>query len=496
MTDSKRSTKFETVVGGYTSEYLTQRFTERTFGLFNDSDQLVQLAEKWTKLSNTLIEKSNGCSYMGNEITQGHMFEQLEVIKFNLNALKKDSDLLAKTTVGMGHPHAPADIVIIKDEAIVKEIQAKSCKTANLSANTLSKPKYDSMDKLLPVEQGDEARKYLEEKIQTNPNSSRAASFKDSEKNLQDRLNHEDVSSTGTTREEAINATDVNVTKQVADEFKFKSALTDMHESGKRAGNVGALLTGGISTATGLYSLHKGDIEVGELVSRVAVDSAKGYATGYVVTAMSKGLTHTATYHLGESAARLFSRSNAPVAMATGVVNASKSLIAYLNSEIDDEKLLEEISLTAITGTSSFYYSALGQIAIPIPVVGAMVGAGVGYFIGNMLHQSGLIALGDSKVVKEAKERRYAVQAMCLAAIPEIQKNRLELENYLDSYFSQRENEFLESFAMLDNSLLSWNPDEFVSGLERINNQFGKSLQFKSFDEFDELMNSDETFEF
>jgi hypothetical protein len=492
MNNSDKDSKFDAIAGGYISNHLTQRFTERTFNIFNDSDRLVTIA-------NDLKKKVS-------EIAQGHTFEQLEVIKFNFDALKKDSDLFAKTTdafnkddlIALGYKKNDpvVDIVIMQGKNKVREIQAKSYQTANLSANELSKPQYDSVGKLLPVDQGSDAIKYLDQKIETNPNSSRAGSFKDTKSNLQPKLNHGGVGSEGTTRQEAINATDVKVAEKIAGEFKLKSALTDRHESGKRAGNVGALMTGGISAVTGFYSMSQGDIEIGELTSRIAVNSAKGYATGYVVTAMSKGITHSTTHFLGESVARSFSRSNAPVAIAAGVVNVSKSLISYMNGDIDSEKLLEEVSHTAITSTSSFYYGALGQVAIPIPVVGAFVGAGVGYFIGNMLHQSGLIALGDSQVVKEAKERRYVVQAICLAAIKEIRKNRIELESYLEAYFSQRKNEFSESFGMLDDSLYDWNPDAFVAGLERINNQFGTSLQFKSFVEFDDFMNSDEVFEF
>ncbi|MFM8342380.1 MAG: hypothetical protein ACKN9F_09205 [Methylomonas sp.] len=489
MSKSIRNKKFVSIAGGYISENITQRFTDRTIDIFQDTDRLTELANNW----------SNGAK----DKVQGRMFEQLEVVKFNFDALKKDSDLFAKTTDSMGLPHDKVDIVIKRGKETLREVQAKSYQTANLSANALSMPdknstvcKYDSMGRLLPIEQGEDALKYLDQKIETNPDGFRVERFKNTKNNLQNKLNHEGISSTGTTRQEAIAATDINAAEKIADEFKVKSALTDMHESGIRAGNVGALLAGSTSTVTGLYSLHKGDIEAGELLTRVAVDSAKGYATGYVVTAMSKGLTHSTTYFLGESVARTFARSNAPVAIASGVVNASKSFISYINGDIDSEQLLDEVSHTAITSTSSFYYGALGQVAIPIPVVGAVIGAGVGYFIGNMLHQSGLIALGDSRVVKEAKERRYAVQAMCLAAIPEIQKHRLELENYLDSYFSERKNEFLASFNILDHSLYNWNPDEFVSGLERINNQFGTSLQFKSFSEFNALMISDEVFEF
>ena len=480
MVKSDRDTKVDAIIGGYLSADITQRFTERTLGIFNDANQLKQLAEKW---KNVAADKS-----------QGHIFEQLEVIKFNFDALKKDSDLFAKTTASMGMPHDKVDIVIKRGEEIVREVQAKSCNSAARSAFALSDAEYKEMQRLAPSDQTEKIKELLRKRIDSG--TLKAEDYEQTLRNIEESLKHENVSSSGTTYQEALDATDAKAAQDMADKFKLKSALTDMHESGKRAGNVGALLTGSISAATGIYSLHKGEIEVGELLSRVAVDSAKGYATGYVVTAMSKGITHSTTYFLGESVARSFARSNAPVAIAAGVVNASKSFVSYMNGDIDGEQLLDEISHTAITSTSSFYYGALGQIAIPIPVVGALVGAGVGYFIGNMLHQSGLVALGDSRIVKEAKDRRYAIQAMCLAVIPEIQKNRLELENYLESYFLQRKNEFLVSFSVLDDSLCSWNPDRFVFGLEKINNQFGTSLQFKSFTEFDLFMNSNEAFEF
>ncbi|ASF45223.1 hypothetical protein [Methylovulum psychrotolerans] len=440
----------------------------------------MQFADKW---KNVAADKA-----------QGHMFEQLEVLKFNFDALKKDSDLFARTTASMGFPTDPVDIVIKSGQKTLREVQAKSCNNSASSAFALSQDKYKEMARLAPSDQVEKIDELLKKRIETG--TLKAEDYEQTRRNLQKSLQHDDVSSSGTTYSEALESTKIEVAKDIAKDFKLKSALTDMHESGKRAGNVGAAITGGFSAVTGLYSMSKGDIEIGEFTSRVAVDAAKGYATGYVVTAMSKGITHTTTYFLGESVARSFSRSNAPAAIAAGVVNISKSFISYINGDIDNEQLLAEISHNAITSTSSFYCGALGQAAIPIPVIGALIGAGVGYFFGNMLHQSGLIALGDSQIVKEAKERRYVVQAMCIAAIAESKKNRAELENYLDIYFSQRKNEFSESFDVLDGSLCDWNPDSFILGLERINNQFGTSLQFKSFIEFNDFMNSDEAFEF
>lgn len=480
MLESNRDKKPAAIVGGYLSAYATQRFTERTFDIFNDADQLVQLAEQW---KNVAADKA-----------QGHMFEQLEVIKFNLDALKKDSDLYAKTTASMGMPHDKVDIVIKRGQEVLREVQAKSCNSTARSAWALSDAEYAEMQRIAPSDQIAKIQELLKKRIASG--TLKAEDYEQTLRNIKQSLRHENVASPGTTHKEAVGATNVNTAMEEATKTKLQSALIDMHKSGKQAGNIGALITGGISTATGIYSWHKGEMEVGEVVSRVAIDSAKGYATGYAVTAMSKGIIHTTTHFLGQNAARALARSNAPVAIAAGIVNTSKSMVSYINGDINSEQLLEEVSHTAITSTSSFYCSAIGQAAIPIPVVGALMGAGVGYFVGNMLHQSGLIALGDSKAVKMAKERRNAIQAMCLATIPEMQRNRLELERHLEAYFAKRKHEFLAAFSILDNALYNWNPDEFVLGLERINNQFGASLQFKTFNEFDRFMQSAAAFDF
>ena len=147
------------------------------------------------------------------------------------------------------------------------------------------------------------------------------------------------------------------------------------------------------------------------------------------------------------------------------------------------------------SGATTFFFQNV-LTAVAMAFVGALIGSGVGYFIGDMLHQSSLIALGDSQAVKVAKERRKAIEAMCLTMIPIIQENRAELEKNINEHFSARKEIFSEAFNVLDESLGEWNPDTFVLGLESINNQFGATLQFKNFDEFDTFMNSDEVFQF
>ncbi len=169
-----------------------------------------------------------------------------------------------------------------------------------------------------------------------------------------------------------------------------------------------------------------------------------------------------------------------PIRGVMNVNETSKHLYAYMRGDIKSEKLLKEINNLGVTTVSTVLYAGLGQIAIPIPIVGAFIGAIVGSVIGNLLTQSGLIALGDSDIVKISKERRKKIEYMCDLLIPQIEKSRLELERYIDKYFSDRKEIFENSFNTIELSLHSNNSEQLYSSLNTINNQFGKSIRFKN----------------
>ena len=85
---------------------------------------------------------------------------------------------------------------------------------------------------------------------------------------------------------------------------------------------------------------------------------------------------------------------------------------------------------------------------------------------------------------------------MCERLIPEIKANRTKLEAYLDTHFANRAQIFKTSFDALDQAILSDETEAFAEALQTINEQFGQTLQFSNYQEFDELMRSDEAFKF
>lgn len=460
------------------ANHKTQHLTEATQRVFGDAERLRFLAEKWKNVDPT--------------IAQGRMFEQLEVTKFNLNALRQNqTDHYAFTTDSIGKPHDKVDIWI---QSAAKKLgyQAKSSKKVTdtlmaIAKNEKGKAIYEGLERLTPIEQYERLKQLLEEKVKQGNINQEA--YEDALKHLSKELKLDKVSSGGTTHDEALKATDSKHANRVANNFEAKAALSDMHQSGMQAGKMGAAFSGIASGVSGLYQLSQGKATTGEVAAQVVVDTSKGFAISYLTTAGSKGIVHgLAKAGVSQTTVGALTKSNAHVALAAGVVKSGQSVIRYLQGDIDGDQLMGEVSETAITGASAFYYGALGQAVIPIPIIGAMIGSTVGYFVGSMLHQSGLIGLGEVAAVKAARERRERIEAMCLESIPLIRQHRMELEALLTTHFAKRRQLLTQAFDGLENSLVSWDADDFTQHLACVNQAFGKSLPFASFNEFDTFM--------
>lgn len=452
------------------ANHRTQHLTEATQRVFGDTTRLRQLA----------IDKQN----LLKEQAQGWMFEQLEVTKFNLDAVRKGSQLYAATTDSLGQiNHQTTDVLINNGKAF----QLKSGNKASASAFMLADKKYADVNLVAPSDQTNKVQELYAKRVQSG--TLKSTDYQNASKKLHKGVEADNVSSGGTTYNEALKATDAKHANHVANTFEAKAALSDMHQSGMEAGKMGAAFGGISSGVSGLYQLSQGKATKGEVAAQVIVDTSKSFATSYLTTAGSKGFVHgLAKAGVSQTTIGALTKSNAHIALAAGVVKSGQSVVRYLQGEIDSNQLMGEISETAITGASTFYYGALGQAIIPIPIVGAMIGSTVGYFVGSMLHQSGLIGLGEVAVVKVARERRERIEAMCLESIPLLRQHRLELETLLNTHFAERRQLLTQAFDGMEKSLISWNADDFTQHLESVNQAFGKSLPFKSFNEFDAFM--------
>lgn len=235
--------------------------------------------------------------------------------------------------------------------------------------------------------------------------------------------------------------------------------------------------------------VHRAKTRLGEVEYKLLFNNCEHFVSWCIYNVNSSTQVEGVDKIVTGAAITAAKRSSPIVATGTAVAGTVKFISAYIKGDISGEKLLQEVSHTAITSTSSLYAAGLGQIAIPIPVVGAFIGATVGFFVGNMLHNSGRIALYE---VKEAKERRQKIEQLCEKLIPEIRRSRIELEQFIDTYFTERAEDLKASFACLDSAAGDWDPDAYTVALESIGSKFGESLKLQTFEEFNSLMACEE----
>lgn len=192
-----------------------------------------------------------------------------------------------------------------------------------------------------------------------------------------------------------------------------------------------------------------------------------------------------------ENAKRIVGRVAKPLKMAVDISHIAKYMKEYIEGKISGAKLLNEIANVSTASASSFYYGIAGQTLIPIPVIGFVAGSIAGYFIGNLLYNSGLFSItGDSIIVKQAKVRREKIEKISKIMLPIMQENRFRLEKYMEKYFSDRKQIFETSFNEFDVANEKNDPTMISKSLEKIMKQFGHELTYKTYDDFDKWLMS------
>ncbi|MFS2008571.1 hypothetical protein ACCD06_01635 [Azospirillum sp. CT11-132] len=463
------------------AEQNTKVLSERTREFFSDTDRLRRIA---LQRQNMMADKA-----------QGFVFEQLEVSKFNLDALFKNSSYKATTTDALGEINNPiADIRIKNSETgeVVKSYQAKSCAKPSHTLFELRNPKYEEVSLVGPSEQHQEMQKLINDRTE-KAESIYAPQYESAKKRLDQGIQHDGVQSGGTTHEEAIANTNAATAAQTASKMEWQAIGNEMHKAGMQAGTFAGTVGGGVALAGGLWKLHKGEVTPTQVALDTIYAGVGSFATGYASAATAKGIPHLLT-GMGISDASLGSltRSNAHVAIASGIIQSTKHVAQYLKGDIDFDEMVNQVGGTAIIGASSFYYGALGQVLIPIPVVGAMVGSSVGYFVGNILHQSGVISLGESAQVRVARERRERIEQLCVEAVARMQAARLAMTELMEEHFAAQAAALSTAFDDMDEAMMSWDADGFMKGLTNLNSTFSLSLPFHDFESFENFMHDDD----
>lgn len=269
------------------------------------------------------------------------------------------------------------------------------------------------------------------------------------------------------------------------------STAKDMVKLGHRAGleqaGIGVAIGGGISIIKNIVACFNGYKQPEEAFKDIAVDTSKAaavsYATGFAGSVIKGAMQNSKNVIL-----RNVSKTTLPAMIVTTTLEVGKTFKKYLSGEIDGVQCFEELGEKGVGMMSSSMFAVTFQIAIPVPIVGALIGSMVGYAFSSAYYKE---VLNIFKEAKLAHERRIRIEAECTESIKMIREYREMLENIISEYLIDHITFFNDALNQMNTALELGDIDLFIESNNKIINKLGKESQFNSFKEIDDFMNSD-----
>lgn len=183
-----------------------------------------------------------------------------------------------------------------------------------------------------------------------------------------------------------------------------KDIIRISHRAGIEQAKTGALVGGGISLIKNTIGVIKGEIEPFDAAKSIALDTGKGAIVGYA-TAFAGSTIKAGMQNASNSTIRAISKTNAPAMIVTSTIDLGKSMTRFVKGQISGVELLEEVGEKGAGHISGAMFAIVGQAAIPIPIVGAMVGSMVGYSLSSAFYKELTTSLKEAKLAREDRIR-------------------------------------------------------------------------------------------
>lgn len=395
-----------------------------------------------------------------------------------------------------GKNHNVVDRVQVLDGQIIEGTQAqmKFVGDRNTLFSRIAREdgkfaRYRGVKLELPSEQYADAKAYCQAQAETLRGNAQAAEQEGKSevaaKLRREAANYEELGE---------NVRDSGLTTEQAIFYRKNPALAtarDIAITGHRAGlegaKYGAIIGGCASVLKNAIAVAQNELGLREAAGGIAQDVAKSGAVGYG-TAFVGAATKAVMQQSSREGIRVLANTSAPTLVVNVCLSLGSTVNRYVRGEISESQLLEEVGEKGAGMLSSGMMAALGQVAVPIPFVGAAIGGMVGYTLSSIFYQSALDAAKGAERSRENLERVRAIEA---SARVQIAQEQAALDALMAREMPQLHRETQGLFLAVDAVM-----DGGVNGLAVAINQYatllGKQLQFASQAEFDSFMESDE----
>jgi len=300
-----------------------------------------------------------------------------------------------------------------------------------------------------------------------------AANFEELRGNIRD---------SGMTMEEAIRTRTDPLSITARDIFGIS------HEAGLQGAKVGAVVGGTISMVTNVIAVCQDDKDLRAALLDTAAATGKaaamGYGTAFVGSALKGAMQQSANV-----TTRTLSRTSLPSMAVSVCLELGGAIRRYARGEIDGVEFLETIGEKGSGMLASGLGTMVGQVAIPIPIVGGVIGGMVGYTLSSMLYQSSLDAL---KAAEQAHEQYLHTKAVCEQAQASMEAYRCQFAHLFEEYLAEGRAAFADCLAAMDDAVAMGDADGFARSANALGEFIGHSLRFATVRDFNDFMATDE----
>lgn len=425
----------------------------------------------------------------------GYSAEVASVSKRNAEAIiNKEAPRFARSedTLGYGKNHNVVDIVEMLDDIEItsqmkfvtnKESLLKSIACGEGKSKDFSR--YLSVDKIeVPTEQVNEMKSICRRESQELTKQSNALKKRGNtelaDQKLKQAKNYEalenKITDAGLTTEEAIKYR-LNPKSRIRRDITKAS-----HSAGVEGLKFGMAIGGSISAINNIIAVYSGDKDFSEAVLSTSKDTLISGVMGYA-TAASGTAVKTYMAQSSKEMVRNISKSNMPAMVVTACLSTGKSIKKYAVGELNEAELAQEIGLSVTGMMSSSMFVTIGQVAIPIPVLGALIGGMIGYALTNTVYQSFFDVLKEANL---STERRQLIEMQCEAARLLSKEYELKIKELFAYRIQELEKYSNDMFDALDSPDID--SEEFCLRMNRFAEELGTKISIKNMAELDDVM--------
>lgn len=260
------------------------------------------------------------------------------------------------------------------------------------------------------------------------------------------------------------------------------------HRAGVEGAKYGATIGGCISLLQNAFAAAQGKKDIDEALKETAISTAQAGAIGYSTAFVGAGIKGV-MQQSSRQALRALANTNAPALAVNICLSLGSSVKRYVSGDISEAQLLTEVGEKGAGMLSSGMMAALGQLAIPIPFVGAAIGGMIGYTISSLFYQSALDAARGAEFSAQMLKRTQAIERAA--------RDRLASEQARLDAFLAKELPELHSRTQVLSTLLSSSANVSSEEMSTAINEFaellGQKLQFQNMQDFEDFMLNSET---